>query len=141
MVYNSIIGLKGGLLELKIGELAQLTGVSVRSLRYYEQQNLLTPVRHENGYREYSRFAIEQVKTIQLYLGLGLSTEQIAHFLHCVLINKEAFCTDVLPVYLTKLAEIDAQITQLQQIKSNLEERIQWIHEEQKLYNMEVVQE
>jgi DNA-binding transcriptional MerR regulator len=121
---------KGGMAALKIGELR--TGVSVRSLRYYEQQGLLAPLRHENGYREYSILALEQVKTIQLYLGLGLSTEQIAHFLHCVLLNREAFCKDVLPLYLTKLSEIEGQILQLQQIKSNLQERIQSIWDEQK---------
>jgi DNA-binding transcriptional MerR regulator len=124
---------------LKIGELAQRTGVSVRSLRYYEQQGLLAPVRHENGYREFTVFAIDQVKTIQLYLSLGLSTEQIAHFLHCVLLNKEAFCKEVLPVYLTKLAEIEAQINQMKQIKSNLEERIRSIKEEQLITNQEAI--
>jgi DNA-binding transcriptional MerR regulator len=124
---------------LKIGELAQRTGVSVRSLRYYEQQGLLAPVRHENGYREYTVLAEEQVKTIQLYLSLGLSTEQIAHFLHCVLLNKEAFCKEVLPVYLTKLAEIEGQINQMQQIKSNLEERIRSIKEEQLITNQEAI--
>jgi DNA-binding transcriptional MerR regulator len=115
---------------LKIGELAHRTGVSIRSLRYYEQKGLLAPTRHENGYRDYSVLAEDQVKTIQLYLGLGLTTEQIVSFLHCVLLNKEAFCTEVLPFYLTKLAEIDTQIKQMQAIKSNLEERIRSINEE-----------
>jgi DNA-binding transcriptional MerR regulator len=124
---------------LKIGELAHRTGVSVRSLRYYEQQGLLAPNRQENGYREYTVLAEEQVKTIQLYLGLGLSTEQIVNFLNCVLINKEAFCKEVLPVYLTKLNEIDAQIKQMQQIKSNLEERIRSIKEEQLISNQEAI--
>jgi DNA-binding transcriptional MerR regulator len=115
---------------LKIGELAHRTGVSIRSLRYYEQKGLLAPTRHENGYRDYSLLAEDQVKTIQLYLGLGLTTDQIVSFLHCVLLNKEAFCTEVLPVYLTKLAEIESQIKQMQEIKSNLEERIRSIKEE-----------
>ncbi|MCJ8012949.1 MerR family transcriptional regulator [Paenibacillus sp. KQZ6P-2] len=115
---------------MRIGELAARTGVSVRSLRYYEQQGLLTPIRCENGYREYSAFAEEQVRTIQLYLNLGLSTEQIAGFLHCVLINKEAFCQEVLPIYRQKLAEIEAQINTLQSIKSNLQERMQSILDE-----------
>lgn len=115
---------------MKIGELAARTGVSVRSLRYYDQLGLLTPIRRENGYREYSPLAEEQVRTIQLYLNLGLSTEQIAGFLHCVLKNKEAFCKEVLPVYRQKLAEIEAQIHLLQNIKLNLEERIQSIIEE-----------
>ncbi|ACX63614.1 MerR family transcriptional regulator [Paenibacillus sp. FSL H8-0457] len=115
---------------MKIGELAARTGVSIRSLRYYEQQGLLTPVRNENGYREYSMLAEEQVRTIQLYLNLGLTTEQIAGFLHCVLKNKEAFCAEVFPIFRQKIAEIEAQIHQLNHIKMNLEERMQSILDE-----------
>jgi len=112
---------------MRIGEIAARTGVSIRSLRYYDQLGLLTPARRENGYREYSPLAEEQVRTIQLYLNLGLSTEQIAGFLHCVLKNKEAFCQEVLPVYRQKLSEIETQIHLLQNIKMNLEDRIQSI--------------
>ena len=118
---------------MKIGELANQTGVSIRSLRYYEQQGLLTPVRQENGYRDYSPLAEEQVRTIQFYLGLGLSTEQIAGFLQCVLKNKEAFCREVLPIYRQKLAEINDQIQLLQNIKSNLEDRIRSILDERQI--------
>ncbi|GLX67801.1 MerR family transcriptional regulator [Paenibacillus glycanilyticus] len=117
---------------MKIGELAARTGVSLRSLRYYEEQGLLTPIRLENGYREYSPLAEEQVQTIQLYLQLGLTTDQIAGFLHCVLKNKEAFCKEVLPIYREKLGEIETQIQLLSNIKRNLEDRIQSILEEQK---------
>jgi len=109
---------------MRIGELAALTGVSVRSLRYYDKLGLLTPLRRDNGYRDYSLLAVEQVRTIQLYLGLGLTTEQIAGFLTCVVKNNEAFCNEVLPIFREKLAEIDAQIHLMQQIKSNLEDRI-----------------
>ncbi|NHN29548.1 MerR family transcriptional regulator [Paenibacillus agricola] len=114
-----------------MGELSSRTGVSTRSLRYYEQQGMLTPMRLENGYREYSSFTEDQVRTIQLYLNLGLSTEQIAGFLHCVLKNKEAFCEEVLPVYQQKLAEIDTQIHLLQTIRQNLTDRIESILSEQ----------
>jgi DNA-binding transcriptional MerR regulator len=115
---------------MKIGELSQRTGVSLRSLRYYEEQGLLQPERSENGYREYSPFAVEQVRTIQLYLRLGLSTDQIAGFLHCVLKNKEAFCREIMPVYETKLRELDEQIASLSAIRSNLIERIEAIRSE-----------
>jgi DNA-binding transcriptional MerR regulator len=115
---------------VKIGELSTRTGVSVRSLRYYEQQKLLTSMRQDNGYREYTFLAEQQVRTIQFYLALGISTEQIASFLNCVLKNKEAFCTEVLPIYEQKLKEIDDQIHLLHNIKSNLEDRIRSIHEE-----------
>jgi DNA-binding transcriptional MerR regulator len=36
---------------MHVGELARLTGVSVRSLHYYEQMGLLHAQRQENGYR------------------------------------------------------------------------------------------
>jgi DNA-binding transcriptional MerR regulator len=116
---------------MKIGELARQTGVSVRSLRYYESQGLIAPVRQANGYREYSPLAIETVESIKLYLNLGLSTEEIAGFLNCVLKNKESFCAEVMPVYRSKLEEIERQILQLNQIKLNLEQRISSILEEQ----------
>jgi DNA-binding transcriptional MerR regulator len=116
---------------MKIGELSKSTKVSIRSLRYYEQQGLISPIRQMNGYREYHNLATQQVQTIQFYLSLGLSTEQIASFLHCVLINKEAFCKEILPIYMQKLAEIENQIQTLSQMKSNLEERITSIQSEQ----------
>ncbi|EPY06233.1 MerR family transcriptional regulator [Paenibacillus alvei TS-15] len=122
---------------MRIGELSARTGVSLRSLRYYEQQGLLTPARHTNGYREYSTFAEEQVRTIQFYLSLGLTTEQIAGFLQCVLKNEEAFCQEVLPIYEQKLAEIDEQIHLLQSIKSNLQERIRFIMKERQTTSRE----
>ncbi|QJD82627.1 MerR family transcriptional regulator [Cohnella herbarum] len=115
---------------MKIGELSARTGVSIRSLRYYEQQKLLTSIRMDNGYREYSPLAEEQVRTIRFYLALGISTEQIASFLTCVLKNKEAFCEEVLPIFNSKLKEIDDQIHLLSQIKSNLEDRIRSIRED-----------
>jgi len=115
---------------MKIGDLSKLTGVSLRSLRYYEEQGLLRPDRAENGYRTYSPFAVEQVRTIQLYLQLGLTTEQIAGFLQCVMKNKEAFCREIMPVYESKLREIDEQLAALTAIRSNLIERIEAIRAE-----------
>lgn len=109
---------------MKIGELSEATGVSIRSLRYYEKQGLIAPARLANGYREYSPLTVETVAAIKLYLNLGLTTEQIAGFLSCVLMNKEAFCSQVLPVYRQKLEEIERQIVQLSQIRNNLIDRI-----------------
>jgi DNA-binding transcriptional MerR regulator len=116
---------------MRIGELARVTGVSLRSLRYYEAKGLLVPDREENGYRVYNATAIERVKTIQFYLRLGFSTDEIEGFLNCVMKNKEAFCEEILPMYEQKLAEIDRQLHQLNEIRSNLVERIESIKQEQ----------
>jgi DNA-binding transcriptional MerR regulator len=117
---------------MRIGELAQETGVSIRSLRYYEAKHLIVSDREENGYRIYNNTAIERVKTIQFYLSLGFSTDEIENFLNCVMISREAFCEQILPMYEQKLQVIDKQLHQLNQVRSNLLERIDFIKEDQK---------
>jgi DNA-binding transcriptional MerR regulator len=116
---------------VRIGELAQETGVSIRSLRYYEAKHLIVSDREENGYRIYNKTAIERVKTIQFYLSLGFNTDEIENFLNCVMVSREAFCEQILPMYEQKLQVIDKQLHQLNQIRSNLLERIEFIKEEQ----------
>lgn len=49
---------------MRIGELAERIGVSPRSLRYYEQQGLLSPSRAANGYREYDQLALIRSKIV-----------------------------------------------------------------------------
>lgn len=115
---------------MKIGQLSRETGVSIRSLRYYEQKGLIAPMRQANGYREYSPLTVQTVDTIKLYLDMGLSTDQIASFLTCVLQSKEAFCTQVMPIYRQKLDEIERQIIELNQMKANLIDRIAALQQE-----------
>ena len=69
---------------MRIGELAARTGVSVRSLRYYEEQGLLVSERSPSGQRYYTEYAVERVLFVQrLYAG-GLSSRTIAELLPCV---------------------------------------------------------
>ncbi len=46
---------------MRIGELSRLTGVSVRALRYYEEEGLIRPSRGGNGYRDSSLAATRRV--------------------------------------------------------------------------------
>jgi DNA-binding transcriptional MerR regulator len=114
---------------MRIGELSQRTGVSVRSLRYYDQKNLLTVRRLDNGYRDFTATCIERVQTIQLYLGLGLTAEQIGRILHCKenisILALVPACEEILlSLYLEKLQEIEDQIALLRDTKGRLKERI-----------------
>lgn len=59
---------------MKIGELAERTGVSARMLRYYEQQHLLTPGRSANGYRSFAPGDVDRVQQIRALLDAGLPT-------------------------------------------------------------------
>ncbi|MDZ7840941.1 MAG: MerR family transcriptional regulator [Gammaproteobacteria bacterium] len=69
---------------MKIGKLAERTGVSVRTLRYYEAQGLLTPHRRASGYRDYTDEDERIVKRIRALSAAGLKLEIIAELLPCV---------------------------------------------------------
>ncbi|WP_436763208.1 MerR family transcriptional regulator [Streptosporangium sp. V21-05] len=68
---------------MRIGELASRTGVSVRSLRYYEEQGLLASTRSASGQRHYSDDGVERVTFIQRLYAAGLSSRTIAELLPC----------------------------------------------------------
>ena len=69
---------------MRIGELAERAGVSVRSLRYYEEQGLLSNERSASGQRHYPEEAVDHVIFLQrLYAG-GLSSRAIAEVMPCV---------------------------------------------------------
>lgn len=63
--------------ELQIGEVAERTGVTQRTLRFYEEKGLLNPPsRMEGGFRLYSEadvLRVEQIKQLQSLLGLSLA--------------------------------------------------------------------
>ncbi|MFG1893201.1 MerR family transcriptional regulator [Micromonospora zamorensis] len=69
---------------MRIGELAARAGVSVRSLRYYEEQGLLTSLRSPRGHRRYSESQVERVVLIQRLFAAGLSSRTIVDLLPCV---------------------------------------------------------
>lgn len=62
---------------LQIGEVAERTGVTQRTLRFYEEKGLLKPpTRMEGGFRLYSEDdvrRVEQIKRLQKLLGLSLA--------------------------------------------------------------------
>ena len=66
---------------MRIGELARLTGVSVRALRHYEQEGLIRAERGENGYREFGDDDADLVRQIRALLGNGLPTRLIREIL------------------------------------------------------------
>jgi DNA-binding transcriptional MerR regulator len=69
---------------MRIGELATKTGVSVRALRYYEEQGLLTSERSESGQRHYSEHASDRVRMIQQLYAAGISSTAILEMLPCI---------------------------------------------------------
>ena len=114
---------------MRISEVSRRTGVSIRSLRYYDQKRLLCARRLENGYRDLDEQAVERVRTIQMYLGLGLTTEQIEEILACT--ETSPFpqplpvCEEeLLALYQDKLQDVEHHMVVLTALHARLAERI-----------------
>ncbi|WMC92558.1 MerR family transcriptional regulator [Kineothrix sp. MB12-C1] len=69
-------------MEYTINKLARLAGVSTRTLRYYDEFGLLSPVRmSSNGYRIYGKKEVDRLQQILFYRELGVSLEEIKRIL------------------------------------------------------------
>ncbi|WP_248927590.1 MerR family transcriptional regulator [Paenibacillus hamazuiensis] len=111
---------------MKISELSKRTGASTRSIRHYEKKQLISAIRLENDYRQFDESAVERIRTIQFYLGLGLTTEQIEEVLKCEDTGPEVyeFCDEVLHTYLSKADQLAKQIRTLEDVKRRLDDHI-----------------
>ena len=69
---------------MRIGDLARQTGTSVRSLRYYEEQGLLSSVRTTTGQRTYDEDADARVRLLRQLYNAGLTSSTIATVMPCV---------------------------------------------------------
>ncbi|WAP55926.1 MerR family transcriptional regulator [Streptomyces sp. S465] len=105
-----------------IGELSRRTGVSSRSLRYYEAQGLLKVRRGANGYRVYDEESVITVRQVRALLNAGLSTEVIRSVLPCMRGERPAIdmCVDVRAILDRELAATDQRIADLQRSREAL---------------------
>lgn len=69
-------------MEYSIRQLADLAGISTRTLRYYDEVKLLSPSRiSPTGYRIYSEVEVDKLQQILFYRALGISIHEIKSIL------------------------------------------------------------
>ncbi len=69
---------------MRIGELAEATGVSSRSLRYYEEHGLIRSERTSGGWRDFDPSMVDRVVMIQHLFAAGLGSSTIDQVLPCL---------------------------------------------------------
>lgn len=103
-----------------IHELAQITGVSAKTIRYYESIGLMPdPERTENNYRQYAPAAIERLRYIVSARSLGFSLADVGEFLSR---RDEGTlpCRHVLDSMDERIADIDRRIADLLALREAL---------------------
>lgn len=85
---------------VKIGEASKVSGVSVRSLRFYEDEGLILPGRCSNGYRDYCRSTLDKVRLVRSLLEVGLPVrlikEIVPHVSEGSSVSHEQLCAEFL---------------------------------------------
>lgn len=109
---------------MNISQIARETGLPAKTIRYYEEIGLIRPDRRENGYRAFSDTHLHQLAFIGRARALGFSIEECRRLLS-LYEDKTRASADVKRLVQEHLAEIDAKITQLEQMRDTLRALVQ----------------
>jgi DNA-binding transcriptional MerR regulator len=105
---------------VRIGELADLTGTTTKTIRYYESIGLLAePGRTTSGYREYGEGAVERLRFVREAQASGLTLTEIKSVLEL----KDAgatSCRHTTELLRRHLEELDEQIERLARARDEL---------------------
>ena len=108
---------------MQIGEMADATGLSRDTLRFYEKRGLLRARRSANGYRDYPPEAVDWLRYIRLAQTLGFTLNEIEADLP-LLAEPDAAAPPLRAALQRKLADIDQRISGLQMLRGELARRI-----------------
>jgi MerR family mercuric resistance operon transcriptional regulator len=108
--------------RLKIGELARQTGLSIKTIRYYERRGLLEqPPRTQGGYRLYGPEEVARLRFVQRAKLLGLTLEEIKELVElAVRCNEGEIMPRLGEVLETKLKETECKMVELSAFRQNL---------------------
>lgn len=108
-------------------QIAEMTGVNLDTLRYYEKKGLILPQRASNGYRVYSEEVLDRLSFIRRAKEAGFTLEEIKQTLMLfeIELNLEDLSQVMQEGIAAKITEIDLRIKRLLEIRGVLTE----IHE------------
>ena len=102
------------------GELARQGQVNFETIRFYEQEGLLSPPpRTSSGYRKYPFTAVQRLQFIKSAKEVGFSLSEIREMLD-LRGHPDHLCADVVTRVDTKIAEIDEKIGRLRAMRKTL---------------------
>lgn len=98
---------------MNIGQAASKSGLTVKAIRFYEQEKVITsPVRGSNGYRYYTKEHLRELILVHQARQTGFSLDECREMINW-LNDPSRHSVDIKIKTLKKVAEIDAQIQAL----------------------------
>ena len=109
---------------MKIGDVAQQTGLSTKTIRYYEDIGVLPdPVRAPNGYRSYDDGVVTRIGFIREAQTAGLSLTEIQWILD-LKDEGESTCGHTIEFLESHLDNVETQLNELERTRDQLQEMI-----------------
>ena len=109
-------------MEYTVQKLARLSGVSTRTLRYYDELGLLPPARvNSSGYRIYGQAQVDRLQQILFFRALGMKLEDIAAALDAPGFDRAAALRLHRQTLLARRAGLDVLITNIDRTLNELE--------------------
>lgn len=100
-----------GIVKMTVHEVAKLTGITNRTLHYYDEIGLLTPsIVTETKYRIYTNEDLGRLQEILFFKEIGFSLKEIKELLSCSFYNREEALTNHLKILELKKKRIDKLI-------------------------------
>ncbi len=114
--------------HLRIGELARQSGVPAKTIRYYEEVELLPrPVRSDNGYRLYGEHAVRVLRFVRSARELGFPLVDVRALLD-LWQDRSRPSREVQALARNHIAEVDARIAELTRLRDELGELVRRCH-------------
>jgi DNA-binding transcriptional MerR regulator len=101
-------------MEYAVQKLAKMAGVSVRTLRYYDEISLLSPLRTSNGYRIYGPKEVDLLQQILIYRELGVPLEKIKEMPSLKDFDRKKALQGHLKALIEKRAQLDLLIANVE---------------------------
>ena len=97
---------------LRIGDFSNIVGVSVKTIRFYEEKGLIKPayIDKYTGYRYYDEKNIEQILMILQYKNMGFTLEEIKNINPSLLIIKVDFLKELMINIKKNISHIESMI-------------------------------
>ena len=105
--------------KITIGKLAQLAGVGVETVRFYQRKGLLREPQAIGAFRTYSEEDIQKITFIKRAQELGFSLAEVKELLE-LNTKPRMTCGAVKKKTIDKIAEIDQKMSDLQKMRASL---------------------
>ena len=116
-------------MDYSIGEFSKVTGLGIHTLRYYEHENLIIPLRNASNRRRYSEKDIAWISFIKRLKATGMPIKEIKKYAG-LRTEGDATLSERMEMLVQHRQSLNEQIRQLQEHEAMLDEKIAFYRQE-----------